>query len=116
MWRPSGRCADVNCFVDSVCLNIINYLPAYKSHIMKIKGDDFQVIGYARKSPGEESEEVRIRLLQTMVDRLYERSLVDEVFVSPCSKASDPMKARDSKVNQAILKKISRVRGTTQGK
>ncbi|KAG0752828.1 hypothetical protein G6F26_012933 [Rhizopus arrhizus] len=100
--------------MNSVCSSIINYLPAYKSHIMKIKDDGFQVIGYARKSPGEESEEVRIRLLQTMVDRLYERSLVDEVFVSPCSKASDPMKARDSKVNQATLNKISRVRGTTK--
>ncbi|KAG1041456.1 hypothetical protein G6F43_012094 [Rhizopus delemar] len=101
--------------MNSVCSSIINYLPAYKAHIIKLKDDGFQVIGYARKSPGEESEEVRIRLLQTMVDRLYERSLVDEVFVSPCSKASDPMKARDLKVNEAILKRISRVRGTTQG-
>ncbi|ORE00709.1 hypothetical protein BCV72DRAFT_107437 [Rhizopus microsporus var. microsporus] len=113
MWQSSGGCTYIYYFIDRVCSNIARYLPNYKEHIKKLKGDDFTVIGYARKSPGPENDEVRIRLLQAMVDRLYERSLVQTVFVSPCCKASDSMEARDSNVNQKILKSISRVQGTT---
>jgi hypothetical protein len=80
------------------------YLPNYKEHIKKLKGDDFTVKGYARKAPGPENNEARIRLLQTMVNHLYERSLVQTVFVSPCCKVSDSMEARDSKVNQRYIK------------
>ncbi|ORE20434.1 hypothetical protein BCV71DRAFT_175704, partial [Rhizopus microsporus] len=47
----------------------------YKEHIKKLKGDDFMVIGYVGKSLGPENNEARIRLLQTMVDCLYGRSL-----------------------------------------
>ncbi|KAL4213752.1 hypothetical protein AB4K20DRAFT_1888238 [Rhizopus microsporus] len=60
---------------DRVCSNIVGYLLNYKEHIKKLKGDDFMVIGYVGKSLGPENNEARIRLLQTMVDCLYGRSL-----------------------------------------
>lgn len=71
-------------------------------------------MGYARKSIGNEDEDIRIRLLQNMVDRLMERSLVSKVFVSPCSSVSEPISKRDMN-EHTITKQLKNVDGNTQG-
>ncbi|KAG1443100.1 hypothetical protein G6F56_010797 [Rhizopus delemar] len=61
-------------------------------------------IGYARKSPTDETKESRIRLLQLMVNKLYFRGKCVEVFVSPICKADQPILERDSpKQNDLLL-------------
>ncbi|KAI8988554.1 hypothetical protein BDF20DRAFT_856380 [Mycotypha africana] len=61
-------------------------------------------IGYARKSPYDESKESRIRLLQLMVSKLYLRGKCEKVFVSPICKADQPILERDSpKQNDLLL-------------
>jgi hypothetical protein len=44
--------------------------------------DGIEVIGYTRKSVGDESSEKRTRLIQVMVDNLLIRSLVSKVAVA----------------------------------
>lgn len=51
-----------------------------------------------------------------MVDNLYERSLVDRVFVSPCSKVSSPLSARDLTEQDEILGQLKNIHGNTKGK
>ncbi|KAI9468525.1 MAG: hypothetical protein EXX96DRAFT_629990 [Benjaminiella poitrasii] len=61
-------------------------------------------IGYARKSPTDETKESRIRLLQLMVNKLYFRGKCEEVFVSPICKADQPILERDSpKLDDLLL-------------
>lgn len=75
--------------------NIIQYDNKFKEFIQEQK-NDFNIIGYARKSPGEKDKEKRARLLRIMIDKLKTRSLVQEVFVSECSSANDPLNTRDA--------------------
>ncbi|KAI7892940.1 uncharacterized protein EV154DRAFT_561857 [Mucor mucedo] len=82
-------------FVDDVADKINNYLPSYQSYIKKLKEEGYTIIGYIRKSPGKEPDDRRRQLLKTMSLNLKERSLVDVVFASPCSRASDPVQSRD---------------------
>ncbi|ORE00793.1 hypothetical protein BCV72DRAFT_246403 [Rhizopus microsporus var. microsporus] len=60
-------------------------------------------IGYARKSPTDETKESRIRLLQLMVNKLYFRGKCEEVFVSPICKADQPILERDSPKQDDLL-------------
>ncbi|KAI9351873.1 hypothetical protein BD770DRAFT_325982, partial [Pilaira anomala] len=60
-------------------------------------------IGYARKSPTDETKESRIRLLQLMVNKLYFRGKCEEVFVSPICKADHPILERDSPKQDDLL-------------
>ncbi|EPB80987.1 hypothetical protein HMPREF1544_12320 [Mucor circinelloides 1006PhL] len=49
------------------------------------------MVGYARKSPGDEDENDRIWLLQdNMINNLSERSFAQGIYVSPSSSASTP--------------------------
>jgi hypothetical protein len=50
-----------------------------------------------------------------MVSRLRERSLVDEVFVSPCCSASDLISSRDVGRKSQLLKKLEDITGNAQG-
>jgi hypothetical protein len=50
-----------------------------------------------------------------MVDLLYKRSLVDRVFVSPCSSAKQAFQKRDL-ADSDILSELDHVEGNTQGK
>ncbi|KAK4516954.1 uncharacterized protein ATC70_000282 [Mucor velutinosus] len=60
-------------------------------------------IGYARKSPTDETKESRMRLLQLMVNKLYSRGKCEEVFVSPICKADQPILERDSPKQDDLL-------------
>ncbi|KAI9272357.1 hypothetical protein EDC94DRAFT_596180 [Helicostylum pulchrum] len=53
---------------------------------MKKKG--FTIVGYCRKSAQKRKSKKQVELLQAMTDYLYERSLVDYIFVSPIDKAN----------------------------
>lgn len=70
-------------FQGKVMKLIISYIPEYQNHIRTLKKEGYSIIiGYARNSKGKEDEEVRLRLLQKMIDSLRNRSLVDQVFTS----------------------------------
>ncbi|KAI9499002.1 hypothetical protein BDB00DRAFT_797749 [Zychaea mexicana] len=60
-------------------------------------------IGYARKSPTDETKESRIHSLQLMVNKLYFRGKCEEVFVSPICKADQPILERDSPKQDDLL-------------
>ncbi|CEG81982.1 hypothetical protein RMATCC62417_16116 [Rhizopus microsporus] len=96
-------------------LGIISFIPDYQKHIKGLKEQKILIIGYVRKSPGNEKEKTRIQLVQKMVNCLNNRSFVDKVFVSSCSSASDPLASRGLKDNQQTLGKISNVTGSIQG-
>ncbi|KAG1039354.1 hypothetical protein G6F43_012519 [Rhizopus delemar] len=102
-------------YLDSLVKGIVSFIPVYQKHIKRLKEQRFSIIGYARKSPGNEEEKTRIELLQKTVNCLSNRSLVDKVFVSFCCSASDPLASRDLKDNSQILGKISNATGNTQG-
>lgn len=102
-------------FIDYVVKSIREYIPKYQRHIKKMKQDGFSVIGYCRKSCTNDDNGTRVRLLQTMVDRLQEKSLVDRVFVSPFSSADEEINSRDTQDNFA-MNQLENVSGNTQGK
>jgi hypothetical protein len=81
--------------------------------VTELKKNGYTIIGYARKSPGE--EENRITNLEDMVKVLKERSLVDKCYVSPMCKASDELAARDLKDKSNLVKKTEEIEGNTQG-
>ncbi|KAI8095673.1 hypothetical protein BDF21DRAFT_329934, partial [Thamnidium elegans] len=93
---------------------IINYLPQYQQHIDILKKEGYLIIGYARKSKQDVDLHIRVRLLQLMVDRLQERSLVDKTFVSVNRNSNDPLIGRDSNPNDTI-KELKYVDGDMQG-
>lgn len=101
-------------FQDNVAKSIISYIPEYQSHIRNLKEEGYCIIGYARKSKYKEEEEVRLRLLQKMVDSLKNRSLVDQAFTIICSSASSLISSRDLNCDKSI-EKIEKVNGNTQG-
>jgi hypothetical protein len=68
-------------------------ISAYWSHLKNEV--DFITIGYARKSPTKENDASRTRPLQRMADKLYFRMKREEVYVSPCCFANEPILERD---------------------
>ncbi|CAO3684585.1 unnamed protein product [Umbelopsis vinacea] len=101
-------------FIDNIVLCICKLLPNYQQFINGLKADGYHIVGYARKSPGNEDSETRARLLQEMVERLRSRSLVDRVFISASSSSSDPLHTRDVKVNHEVWSQLKEVNGNTQ--
>lgn len=83
----------------------------HKARIEDLKKDGYQVIGYIRKSPGKEDASTRLRLLDLMVDRLFNGSSVDMVFASYSSTSKQPFANRD-RTNPIHVPKTS---GNTQG-
>ncbi|KAG2212649.1 hypothetical protein INT47_000626 [Mucor saturninus] len=100
-------------YLDDVAYKINSYLSSYQNYIKKLKEEGHTIIGYIRKSPGKEPDDRRCQLLKAMSLNIKERSLVDVVFASPCSQASDSMESRDKK-QHALLDQIG-VAGSTQG-
>jgi hypothetical protein len=91
-------------------------LPAYHAFLEKLKMEGYEIIGYARKSLGPEDSDTRARLLQSMIDKLKERSLTSKVFVSTSSSASQLFSERDILKDSDVLQKLGGVEGTTHGK
>ncbi|KAI8079892.1 uncharacterized protein BX664DRAFT_303026 [Halteromyces radiatus] len=99
--------------IDDVVKAIKDYIPNYQAHIKNLKEDGFQIIGYCRKSRTNEDDDTRLRLLQDMINRLKQRSLVDKVFVSPYSSAGENLNARDAQTKFDIHQ-LKNASGTTQ--
>lgn len=104
-------------FVDNLIYSITKYLPNYRESLRNlIHQQGYKIVGYARKSPGDEDENDKVRLLQDMINNLTERSFVQRVYVSPSSSASTPFCERDLKFNNSIMDKLENISGDTQGK
>lgn len=58
--------------LDKIIDDIVTHLPRYQQSIKCFKDDNYQVIGYARKSRGEKDDATRIRLLKQMCFNLRE--------------------------------------------
>ncbi|ORX56763.1 hypothetical protein DM01DRAFT_243472, partial [Hesseltinella vesiculosa] len=62
---------------------IFNYLPNYQMEISNLEKDGHKIVGYVRKSTqGCSDDNMRRRLIESMILRLKERSRVSAVFVS----------------------------------
>lgn len=85
-----------------VVKNIPTVLPRHQNEIQELKAAHYTVIGYARKSNTPDTLENRVGLLRSMCAHLKERSLVDEVYVSACYQASDPIIHRDQQKHPAL--------------
>ncbi|KAI9473520.1 MAG: hypothetical protein EXX96DRAFT_463841, partial [Benjaminiella poitrasii] len=86
---------------------VLNYLPHYQLFVQNLKKEEYNIVGYARKSRTNENDESRVRLLQQMARRLKERSLVDKIFVSPRANANELMVERDLTKNEDLLKELN---------
>ncbi|KAI9489343.1 hypothetical protein BDB00DRAFT_770804, partial [Zychaea mexicana] len=73
---------------------ITTALQHYQSSIRLMEHEKYEIVGYCRKSPGNKATRDRLRLMQHMVGRLQERSLVDKVFVSLSCKSNQPISER----------------------
>lgn len=83
---------------------------------MFIEINSLSVVGYCRKSDLAKQDKNFINLLQRIVDNHYQRSLVDRVFVSPCSNASSPFSERDLSDQYEVFSQLKNVHGNTKGK
>ncbi|ORX53533.1 hypothetical protein DM01DRAFT_1305742 [Hesseltinella vesiculosa] len=101
-------------YVDAFALGITEHLPRYRAYIHRLKEEGYAIFGYARKSPGAANKTKRILLLQKMVDRLINTLMVDKVFVSLSSIASDSLSVRDAKNGNMALAPFNNVTGDTQ--
>lgn len=92
-----------------VCFQIkeVSYVYMY---IKGLKKKGYSVIGYARKSKGNGTEETRVRMLQLMCGCLRSWLLVNFMFVSYSCNSSDPLYLRDKSQEIALED------GNTQGK
>lgn len=82
----------------------------FKRHIQNSDGEWIN-IGYVRKSPTNESNETRERLIQKMVSKLINISFCEKIYVSPCTNVQDPVFKRDFKDDEKMYGD-----GNTQGK
>ncbi|CEI89055.1 hypothetical protein RMCBS344292_03428 [Rhizopus microsporus] len=80
---------------DNVAKNIAYILPYHQERIKYLKKDGHNIVGYCRKFIVNKDRNVRTRLMQRMVDTLFERSLVEKVFVSPCVSTFGSIATRD---------------------
>lgn len=93
----------------------MEYVPKYKEMINKLK-ENYELVGYVRKSKNHCEDNDRIRLLQTMIKRLKERHSVDRIYVSPYSKSTEIISARDMcDTSKALIEKFDNISGNTQG-
>lgn len=96
-------------FVVSVAENVLNVLPNHHSEINAMKEEGYKIIGYYRKSVAETGN--RVGCLQRMVNVLYNRPLVDKVFVSPCSSIKQHLTKRDLSNNNQISSQLNNIHG-----
>lgn len=94
----------------------MEYLPNYQQSLKVLQNNTFEIVGYVRKSPIEDTSDNRVKLLQQMIENLRSRSFATRIFVSSSSRASTAFVERDLKVDQKIYQQLDKVDGTTQGK
>ncbi|ORE02475.1 hypothetical protein BCV72DRAFT_215191, partial [Rhizopus microsporus var. microsporus] len=73
--------------------NIVSTTPRHHTYIKQLKDDGYEIIGYCRKS--KKACDNRALLLERMINILYQRSLVQKVFVSPSSSVKQALSKRD---------------------
>ncbi|KAI9031043.1 hypothetical protein CLU79DRAFT_694560, partial [Phycomyces nitens] len=79
-------------------------LSSYWQHVRK--NPHVVCIGYAQKPVPKETDVSRSHLLQLMVDKLHFRLKCQEVYVSPCCAANDPILDRDSPSFKTMLESL----------
>ncbi|KAI9358399.1 hypothetical protein BD770DRAFT_320880 [Pilaira anomala] len=67
----------------------------YYVSITSLRTDGFEIIGYARKSPGEQSNDKRKANFQNMINCLRKRSLAELIYISPQCLAGSPIASKD---------------------
>ncbi|KAI8988016.1 hypothetical protein BDF20DRAFT_853347 [Mycotypha africana] len=112
--RYRGLFVAKDIFINDIAKGIKEDIPKIQQYIGNLKSDGFEVIGYVRKSYGNEDRNTRIRLLQSMIDKMLERLSVDKIYVSPMSQAGEPFSSRDVNHDSPILRELNKVEGTTQ--
>ncbi|KAL1929732.1 hypothetical protein VTP01DRAFT_1870 [Rhizomucor pusillus] len=93
---------------------ITQYLMNYQYSIRALKSENYEIVGYARKSPGNENAQTRTRLLQKMIRILEDRSLATKIFVSPSCISSEPFNSRDNSLDKTAMTGLKNVAGNTQ--
>ncbi|KAI7851890.1 hypothetical protein BDC45DRAFT_444694 [Circinella umbellata] len=86
------------------------FLPNHQNYIKKLKEGGYEIVGYARKSPGEQPNQ--LANLTAMVNKLKELSLVNKCFISRVSNASDELEERDLRDTSTL--NIPGTHGNTQ--
>ncbi|KAG1444228.1 hypothetical protein G6F56_010383 [Rhizopus delemar] len=85
-------------------------IATHQARLHELISKECKIIGYVRKSPGKESITTRLRLLESMVDKLMKASSVDMVFGSYSSASDELFVKRDT--TTTII--IPRTKGNTQ--
>ncbi|ORY92018.1 hypothetical protein BCR43DRAFT_527319 [Syncephalastrum racemosum] len=83
--------------------NMANYQARYERLLRGLKASNFQVLGYARKSPHHLQPQALRANLGNMIACLRTRSLVDRVYVAPNTSAKSPIASRDMDRNGELL-------------
>jgi hypothetical protein len=86
----------------------------FQQYINNLKSNGYEIINYVRKSYGKEDRETRVRLLQSMINRMFERLLANKIYASPLSHADEPSTPTYLNYNDTILKELNKVEDTTQ--
>ncbi|KAI9020037.1 hypothetical protein CLU79DRAFT_817658, partial [Phycomyces nitens] len=81
---------------ESVAMQTLNVRTTHQARMHGLICEGSKIIGYVRKSPGKESTTTRLRLLDSMRDRLMTVSSVDMVFGSYNSASDDLFVKRDT--------------------
>lgn len=102
--------------IENLARAITQYLMNYQYSIRALKSENYEIVGYARKSPGNENAQTRTRLLQKMIRILEDRSLATKIFVSPSCISSEPFNSRDNSLDKTAMTGLKNVAGNTQGK
>ncbi|ORX62873.1 hypothetical protein DM01DRAFT_1330986 [Hesseltinella vesiculosa] len=89
---------------------VVSVKEKHKASIEDLKNDGYQVVGYVRKSRGDEDEGTRLRLLDSMIDRLVTDSSVDMVYASYSCASNEPFANRD----HSHTIRVPRTAGNTQ--
>jgi hypothetical protein len=89
-------------FADCMLTSICEYLPNYQQSLKTLQNDEFEIIGYARKSPTTDNLDTRVRLLESMINNLRSRSFATWIYVSACSRSSTPFSERELKMMKLI--------------
>lgn len=95
--------------------SITKYLPKYQRSIKKLIEEGYEIVGSARKSPSDEDEDTRIRLLQDMINNLTERSFAKRIYISANSRSSTPFFERDLKPHDSVISELKNINGNTTG-
>lgn len=81
-----------------------------------LEEEGYAFIGYIRKSRGKETDDVRVRLLESMATRFTERCPVKAIYASPYCNSMDEIASRDlCEKNKSLVEQLNNVSGSAQG-